>query len=112
VTRAGDVDVTTETLPDGAVVVHVDGDLDLATSGVLEDALDAVNGARIVIDLGGCTFVDSSAVRVLVSAARSAEQSGRTLSLVARDPGILRVLEIAAVDTMLPVHSTLEEASA
>lgn len=103
--------MTTETLPDGAVVVHVEGDLDLATSGALEDALDAVNGGRVVIDLGGCTFVDSSAVRVLVSAARSAEQSGRSLSLVARDPGILRVLEIAAVDTMLPVHSTLEEAS-
>jgi anti-anti-sigma factor len=111
VARAGDVDVTTETLPDGALVVHVEGDLDMATSGALADALDAANGGRIVIDLGGCTFVDSSAVRVLMSAARSAEESGRTLSLVARDPGILRVLEIAAVDTMLPVHSSLEDAS-
>jgi anti-sigma B factor antagonist len=111
VTRAGDVDVTTEQLPDGAVVVHVEGELDMATSGTLEEALDAANGGHVVIDLGGCTFVDSSAVRVLVSAARSAEESGRTLSLVTRDPGILRVLEIAAVDKMLPVHSTLEAAS-
>ncbi len=103
--------MTTEKLPDGAVVVHVEGELDMATSGTLEEALDAANGARVVIDLGGCTFVDSSAVRVLVSAARSAEASGRTLSLVTRDPGILRVLEIAAVDTMLPVHSTLDDAS-
>jgi len=103
--------VTTETLADGAIVVRVEGELDLATSGALEEALDAANGGRLVIDLGGCTFVDSSAVRVLVSAARSAEESGRTVSLVARDPGILRVLEIAAVDTMLPVHSSVDEAS-
>jgi anti-anti-sigma factor len=109
VARAGDVDVTTETLPDGAVVVHVDGELDMATSGALEEALEGTDGGRVVIDLGGCTFVDSSAVRVLVRAARSAEESGRTLSLVARDPGILRVLQIAAVDTMLPVHSTLDD---
>lgn len=103
--------MTTETLADGAIVVRVEGELDLATSGALEEALDAANGGRLVIDLGGCTFVDSSAVRVLVSAARSAEESGRTVSLVARDPGILRVLEIAAVDTMLPVHSSVDEAS-
>jgi anti-sigma B factor antagonist len=111
VTRTGDVDVTTETLPDGAFVVHVEGELDLATSGALEEALAALHGRRVVIDLGGCTFVDSSAVRILVSAARSAEESGRTVSLVVSDPGILRVLEISAVDTMLPVHSTLEDAS-
>jgi anti-sigma B factor antagonist len=110
VAREGAVDVTTETLPDGAVVVHVDGELDLATSGALEAALEASNGSTVVIDLGACTFIDSSAVRVLVSAARSAEESGRALSLVARDPGILRVLEIAAVDTVLAVHPSIDDA--
>jgi anti-sigma B factor antagonist len=112
VTRAGELEVTTETLSDGATVLHVEGELDMATSGALEEALDAADGGRVVIDLGPCTFLDSSAVRVLVSAARSAEESGRELSLVARDPGILRVLEIAAVDTMLPVHSSVDDAAA
>jgi hypothetical protein len=31
------------------------------------------------------------------------------VSVVATDPGILRVLEITALETMLPVHASLDE---
>jgi anti-anti-sigma factor len=111
VARAGDVDVTRETLPEGAVVVRVEGELDMATSGDFEDAIgDAQPGGQLVIDLSECTFLDSSAVRVLVDTARAVERANGTVSVVTRDPGILRVLEIAAVDTMLPVHDTLDAA--
>jgi anti-anti-sigma factor len=111
VARAGDVEVTREALPDGPVVVRVEGELDMATSGDFEEAVaEHESGERLVIDLTECTFLDSSAVRVLVETARTIEQSGGKVSLVARDPGLLRVLEIAAVDTMLAVHDTLDEA--
>jgi anti-anti-sigma factor len=111
VARAGDVEVTSETLPEGPVVVRVEGELDMATSGSFEKAIaEAKPEARLVIDLTECTFLDSSAVRVLVETARSVERANGQISLVARDPGILRVLEIAAVDTMLPVHDTLDAA--
>jgi anti-anti-sigma factor len=111
VARAGDVEVTRETLPDGAVVVRVEGELDMATSVSLEEALGPTEaGRQLVIDLTDCTFLDSSAVRLLVGAARAAEESEGKISLVASDPGILRVLEIAAVDTMLPVHESLDSA--
>jgi anti-anti-sigma factor len=105
------VEVTQEALPQGGVVVHVEGELDMLTSGSLEEALaEAEPEDRVVIDLTECTFIDSSAVRVLVAAARDAGDSGRKVALVAQDPGILRVLEIAAVDTILPVHHTLDSA--
>jgi anti-sigma B factor antagonist len=112
VARAGDVEVTVETLPEGrAVVVRVEGDLDLATSSDFEQAIETADlGQRIVIDLSECTFLDSSAVRVLVQTARAAEAVGGTVVLIARDPSVRRVLEIAAVDTVLPVHDTLEAA--
>jgi anti-anti-sigma factor len=111
VARAGDVEVTKETLPEGSVVVRVEGELDMATSGDFEETIgDAEPGSRLVIDLTECTFLDSSAVRVLVATARAAHESNGSVSIVAGDPGILRVLEIAAVDTMLPVHDTLDAA--
>jgi anti-sigma B factor antagonist len=111
VARAGDVEVTRETLPSGAVVVRVEGELDLATSGSFEKALAPLEtGGQLVIDLTECTFLDSSAMRLLVAAARAAEESGGKVSLVASDPGILRVLEIVAVDTLLPVHESLDSA--
>jgi anti-sigma B factor antagonist len=111
VARAGDVEVTRETLPEGPVVVRVEGELDMATTADFEAVIgDSEPEPELVIDLTECTFLDSSAVRVLVSTARAAAESKRKVSLVAGDPGILRVLEIAGVDTMLPVHATLDAA--
>jgi hypothetical protein len=37
-------------------------------------------------------------------------RSPRSVSLVATDPGVLRVLEITALDTAVPVHATLDAA--
>ena len=109
--RAGELEVTLETLPEGTSVVRVNGELDMATTPELEDVVNAVDlGRRLVIDLTECGFLDSSAVRVLVSAARASGETGGTIAIVANDPGILRVLEIAGVDTMLPVHDTLDSA--
>ena len=94
------------------MVVRVDGDLDMATSPELEEALESADvSKRIVIDLSGCTFLDSSAVRALVATARAAGPAGGDVALVTRDPGILRVLQIASVDVLLPVHETVELAS-
>ena len=64
-----------------------------------------------MIDLLGCTFLDSSALRVLVHQARAAEDAGGAIALVTTDPGILRVLEISTTDALLPVHDTVESAS-
>jgi anti-anti-sigma factor len=113
VARPGDVEVHVDVSPNsGATVVRVEGDLDLATCSELEQAFqDADLARRIVVDLSGCTFFDSSGLRVLVQRARAAEAAGGTTALVTTDPGILRVLEIATTDTILPVHDTIESAS-
>lgn len=109
--RVGDFEVTAEGLPAGGAVVHVQGELDMATAPELDEALHGTGfEQRLVIDLTGCTFLDSSAVRLLVSSARDSEAAGGSLELVAPDPGILKVLEISGVNTMLPVHTTLEDA--
>lgn len=103
--------MTRETVLDGIVVVRVEGELDLATCAPFEDAVGEVDpGQRLVIDLTQCTFLDSSAVRVLVTTIRATQAAEGSVSLVATDPGLLRVLEIAGVDTMLSVHPSLDDA--
>jgi len=94
------------------VVVHVSGELDLATVPRLEEALSAApNGTRVVIDLSTCTFLDSSGVRVLASAARAAEAvGGRTELVVTEDSGIARVLEITSMGTLARIHPSLDAA--
>lgn len=110
-TTSGDFDVRVEELPDGAVVMHVHGDLDLATAPELERELaERTADARLVIDLTPCSFLDSSGVRVLAAAAGDAERRGGQLGLVVVDPGIARVLEITGIDSLTAVHSSLEAA--
>jgi anti-anti-sigma factor len=102
--------VTVETPREGTIVVRIIGDLDLATSPRVDDTLSSTVATHVVIDLADCTFLDSSGVRVLVEAVRDAPEGGRQVSLVATDTGIRRVLEITGVDTIVPVHSSVEEA--
>ena len=103
--------MTRETVVEGLVVVRVEGELDLATCAPFEDAVGETDpGQRLVIDLTQCTFLDSSAVRVLVTTIRASQESNGSVVLVASDPGILRVLEIAGVDRMASVHPSLDDA--
>jgi anti-sigma B factor antagonist len=111
VDRADEFAVTLETVADGTVVARVEGDLDLATSPELERTLEQADvGGRLVVDLGGCTVLDSSAIRVLAARARACAAAGGSLALVVSDPGVRRGLEIAAVDRMLELHETLDAA--
>jgi anti-anti-sigma factor len=109
VTTTGDFDVRVTTAPSGTTIVHVSGDLDLASAPVLEEAIGALPGPpRLVVDLTECSFLDSSGMRVLVAVRRSAPDT--TIELVAADAAILRALEIARLDTMFALHSSLDDA--
>lgn len=92
-------------------MVHVHGDLDMGTAPLLAETIaSAGGGTRVALDLTTCSFVDSAALRVITEAGRDLADAGGRLALVVTDPGIRRVLEITAVDTLLPVHSTLDAA--
>jgi anti-sigma B factor antagonist len=105
------VDVDTNVA--GGTLVQVSGDLDLATSGELEAALERTNvGVLVVIDLTECEFLDSSGLRVLLSAAVRSEAEGGRVALVAPDPRIRRVLELTSVESKVSVHETREAALA
>ncbi len=100
--------MTVETMPSGAVVARIVGELDLATTPRVEEALPQ-EAPRVVVDLSGCTFLDSSGVRLLSRLTATAGERGDRLELVAIDPGILRILEITGLTTTLDIHSSLED---
>lgn len=91
---------------DVCVVVRVEGDLDMASATSFDETVQSTaSGSHLAIDLSACTFLDSSGMRAIAAAA---ERHPR-VSIVATDPGILRILEITALDTMLPVHASLDD---
>jgi anti-anti-sigma factor len=86
-----------ESLPgEDAVIVMLRGELDLASAGALERALHAAEAGpeRLVVDLSGLTFIDSTGIHVLLQAQQRAD--GR-LSLRRGPDEVHRVLELTGV---------------
>lgn len=68
------------------VVAHVSGEIDIATCGRLRDAIapHLAAGQRVVLDLSGVAFMDTSCLRVLEDARTVLGADGG--SLVLRNP--------------------------
>jgi anti-anti-sigma factor len=82
------------------------GELDIATAGRLEQAVDeATAGAvpELVLDLRELTFMDSTGLRTLAQANAKAGQTGTVLSIWRGPRQIDRVLEISGLGPLLPL---------
>ena len=81
-------------------VVALEGEIDLATVPEAERLIteaEAGNPGRLVIDLSQVTFMDSSGLRVLLTAHRRAEEDGRSFALVKGSDTVNRLLEVTGL---------------
>lgn len=80
---------------DGLAVLTLEGELDLASAPVLRARLEAAAAARgAVLDMAEVTFVDSSALRELLRAARHFADADRPFVLAGVQPPVVRLLEL------------------
>jgi anti-sigma B factor antagonist len=90
------------------VIVAPQGELDMATVGLVEQELRHLHEAgfrSIVLDLAGLTFMDSSGLHLVMRWADEASQNGFAFEL---EPGPLvvqRIFELAAVTELLPFRA-------
>ena len=90
-----------------ALGVRVFGELDTATADRLLEAFEAWPEpvSSCVVDLGGCDFVDSSGIRILLLCQRLLDNGNGTLRLIRVKPHIERVLRIAGVQEILQIDT-------
>ena len=91
---------------DGSLI-RVVGEVDLYSSPELRKAiLKAVKEVKgdLAIDLEGVTYIDSSGIATLVEGLRSAREHGAGFALVAPSPAVMRVLELARLDSVFEVR--------
>jgi anti-sigma B factor antagonist len=94
--------LSVETRWDGdEAVVALTGELDLSTAPQVERELEAAEERkpeRLVIDLRGVSFLDSTGLRVVLSADGRARKDGRRLEVIPGPPPVHRVFRIALLD--------------
>jgi anti-sigma B factor antagonist len=79
------------------------GELDLGTVETLRAALDAVEDAgRLVLDLRGLSFIDSTGLHLLVELHERAQHDGFQLTLVAPAAPANKAIQLSGLDQALP----------
>jgi anti-sigma B factor antagonist len=96
---------TCDVEPDGDVVhIRPSGELDLATAPLLAEPLTELssNGhGRVVLDLAGLTFIDSSGMRAIIEAHHLAALHRVELEVLPGPPNVQRAFEVAGLAQML-----------
>jgi anti-sigma B factor antagonist len=90
----------------GTCVVSLRGELDLANvataEAALNDALEAPE-ARVVVDLRGLEFIDSTGIALLVGALSQNGDRARLRFIPSESPAVTRVLELTGLAERLPL---------
>ena len=86
-------------------IVDVRGDLDCYTAPQLRAVLvELADGPRqVILDVGGSTFIDSTALGVLVGALKRLRQQGGDMTLRSLTPTTMRLFEVTGVNKLFDI---------
>jgi anti-sigma B factor antagonist len=97
------------------VVLALHGELDLVGAPLLQSEVDtpAVEAApMVVLDLEDLQFIDSSGLRVILSAHEHARERGQSFALTRGSQQVQRLLSIAGVSGHLKIIASPDELAA
>jgi stage II sporulation protein AA (anti-sigma F factor antagonist) len=89
------------------------GELDAAAAPDLMTRLEAVTeppAACLLIDLCGCSFIDSLGIATLVAGVRAMIDRGRRAVVACDHPNVRRTMEQTGLDEVVEVYWTRDEA--
>lgn len=90
----------------GGVHVLLTGELDISTAQRLEDDLRRIEADRpelVVLDLKQLSFMDSTGLRLLITADARAREDGRRLAIVQGNEMVQRVMRLTRLDERLNI---------
>lgn len=103
--------MTARWVPDGERL-RLEGELDFVSAIPVREALDSFlassAGKRVVLDLSGVTRINSVGLSLLLSAARSAQQSQVQLQATALPTGLLSMAAVCGLDDWLETLSAAD----
>lgn len=109
------VQLTRSAMRNGQSVLRATGELDLTQAALLARAIDALAEAgarRLVLDLTGLDFLDSTGVDAIITRLRALRLAGGDLVVAASDERVVRPFTASGADQVLAIAPTVAEARA
>jgi anti-sigma B factor antagonist len=104
--REGPIGISVDHPVDGAAVIKLSGEMDVASadevSACLTDLLAA--GTDLVIDLSALEFIDSTGLGVLVAAGGRAREGGHRIRLRGPGKNVASTLSVTGLDRVFTVE--------
>ena len=94
-------------------VVTCQGRIDAAVSGSVKERIQEVlksGASRLVLDLAGVDFLDSSGLGALVSCLRRIKEKKGEIKLAGLRPEVVSIFEITRVSRLFHICDTVQEA--
>ena len=108
----GELNITTETI-DEMLIVRPVGEVDLGCAPMLQEKMAAVlsgDAYKVIIDLSGVPYMDSSGVATLVEAMQVARRNKIKLLLCTMQDRVRSIFEIARLDTVFVIVDDIDAA--
>jgi anti-sigma B factor antagonist len=102
-----DLTATVANETDGSLVLRFDGELDMATSSLVNTLVDCAlreGESKVVIDLDLVSFLDSHGLRALLIANQTARDQGATLTVRAPTKQALDVMLMTGCEHVLNIQ--------
>jgi anti-sigma B factor antagonist len=93
----------------GYTVVGLTGRLDMAEAPALRETVAQIVAGgprRVVLDLGGVPFMDSSGLGALIGCLKISRQAGGDLRIAGVGPRVRMVLELTSMHRVLPPYDS------
>lgn len=105
----GSFTISSHRLEQGIVIAPA-GDVDLATAPIVEDELRRAEQSDgvIVLDLGQVSFMDSTGLRVVITADQRARDRGASLRIAHVPPQVGRLFDLVGIAEHLEIVDVLE----
>jgi anti-sigma B factor antagonist len=94
----------------GHAVMAIAGEIDLYTAPRLQAEFTRLLEAgpdRVVIDMSGVEFCDSTGMNVLLSALKRLRERGGALEVAAPRPAVRKILQVTGLDSVFTVHEAV-----
>lgn len=104
--------IESESLDSGILKISLAGRMDVQGTQEIDLKFTgyAARQKAVAVDMSAVSFLASIGIRTLLLAAKAISQRGGKMVLVNPDTNVTHILEMAGIDTLIPICRSLEEA--